>query len=333
MFELVHSGLCVDGYGNLAETERKHGKLRNRLPVVLLDYQFTTQSTWQSASFIFCNRNPKAITTQRQSQQHHNTMETTTTHGKIKRRKRFADPIDILRALPSNIVADIMYPLAIRVIKDRNQLLEAVDCYCEESNHDSGFRRRHPIGLWDVEQVTDFSGVFDAWNRNRTLRNFNEDVSLWNVANATNFSAMFNGCALFNSDVSQWNVTNATNFSYMFCGCKVFNSNLSQWNVTNATTFSYMFNGCALFSSDVSQWNVTNATNFSYMFNGCEVFNSNVSLLNVTNATNFNGMFSGCKLFNSDVSQWNLDSAYCNDMFNGCELFNSRSNVANAVTS
>jgi hypothetical protein len=54
-------------------------------------------------------------------------METTATHGGMKRRKRIDDPMDILRALPSNIVADIVYPLAVHVIKDRNHLVEAVD--------------------------------------------------------------------------------------------------------------------------------------------------------------------------------------------------------------
>jgi Mycoplasma protein of unknown function, DUF285 len=103
--------------------------------------------------------------------------------------------MDILRALPSTIVADIVYPLAIRIIRDRNHLIEAVDFYCDENNHDSGFLRRYPIGLWDVERVTDFSHVFDAWDRK--LQNFDEDVSLWNVASATNFSYMFCHCKLF----------------------------------------------------------------------------------------------------------------------------------------
>jgi surface protein len=169
------------------------------------------------------------------------TMETTTTHGGMKRRKRFADPMDILRALPSNIGADIIYPLAVCVIKDRNHLIEAVDLYCDESSHDSGFHRRYPIGLWDVEPVTDFSRVFDVYERNRKLENFNEDVSSWNVANGTTFERMFYFCTVFNSDVSRWNVAKATDLGGMFCGCNVFNSDVSKWNVANATDLSHMF--------------------------------------------------------------------------------------------
>jgi surface protein len=146
-------------------------------------------------------------------------METTNTHRETKRRKRFADPMDILRALPSNIISDIIYPLAVRVVKDRNHLIEAVDFYCDEINHNSYLCRRYPIGMWDVESVADFSRVFDAFERNRTLRNFNEDVSSWNVANGTTFELTFFGCGSFNSDVSRWNVANATDLSYMFFGC------------------------------------------------------------------------------------------------------------------
>jgi hypothetical protein len=45
-------------------------------------------------------------------------METAATHGGMKTEKRFADLMDILRVLPSNIVADIIYLLVVRVIRD-----------------------------------------------------------------------------------------------------------------------------------------------------------------------------------------------------------------------
>jgi hypothetical protein len=43
--------------------------------------------------------------------------------------------MDILMALPSNIVADNIYPQAVRIIKDPNHLIEAMDFYCDSSNH------------------------------------------------------------------------------------------------------------------------------------------------------------------------------------------------------
>ena len=147
--------------------------------------------------------------------------------------------MDILRALPANIVATNIYPFAVFVIKDRDHLIEAVDRYCGyELASDS--RRRYPIGQWDVERVSDFSGVFNA-ARNRKLRDFNEDLSSWNVSNGTYFERMFYGCKLFNSDVSRWNVANATDLRSMFQGCSSFNSDVSGWNVANATNLRYFF--------------------------------------------------------------------------------------------
>jgi surface protein len=255
---------------------------------------------------------PKQSTTQNtglQSQPTPQTMEAAVLHESY-RGKRFADPMDILRALPSNIVADIIYPLAVRIIQDRNHLIEAVDFYCDERNHDSYLCRRYPIGQWDVEPVRDFSKVFDALNRNKKLRNFfNEDVSSWNVANGTTFERMFGGCKLFNSDVSRWNVANATDLSGMFCECDVFHSDVSQWNVANATNLCAMFSCCRLFNSDVSRWNVANATDLSGMFLECKVFNSDVSGWNVANATDLSLMFFGCEVFYSDVSRWNVSNA------------------------
>jgi surface protein len=202
-----------------------------------------------------------------------------------------------------NIVADIVYPLAVRIIIDRNHLIEAVDFYCNERNHDSDFCRRYPIGMWDVEPVTNFSLLFDA-KRSPKLWHFNEDVSSWNVANATNLSYMFSGCTLFNSDVSRWNVANATDLISMFFGCKVFNSDVSRWNVANATDLSLMFCECEVFNSDVSRWNVANATELRSMFRGCRFFNSDVSRWNVVTVF-VHGMFHHCWSFDREfVSGW-----------------------------
>jgi surface protein len=254
----------------------------------------------------------------------HTDTTTTTVYGGMKRRERFADPMDVLRALPSIIVADIIYPLAVRIIKDRYHLIKAVDFYWDPSNHDSDLCRRYPIGQWDVEAVRDFSNVFDASDRNIKLQNFNEDVSSWNVANGTTFERMFYLCESFNSDVSRWNVANATDLSDMFCNCELFNSDVSRWDVANATDLSYMFCNCGLFNSDLSRWDVANATDLSHMFCECVLFNSDLARWNVANATDLSYMFSWCVLFNSDVSRWNVANAtYLSGMFSGCELFNS----------
>jgi surface protein len=159
-----------------------------------------------------------------------------------KSMKLFADPMDILRALPANIVAVHIYDFAVRVFTDRHKLMEAVDRYCDDDSDDNrdNNRRRYPISQWDVERVRNFSRVFNA-ERNPTLKNFNEDLSKWNVVNGTKFYGTFYGCKSFNSDVSGWNVGKATTLSYMFCFCDSFASNVSGWNVANTDDFSYMF--------------------------------------------------------------------------------------------
>jgi surface protein len=115
----------------------------------------------------------------------------------------------------------------------------------------SDFGCCYPIGQWDVEPVSDFSEVFDAY-QNCVFSYFNEDVLSWNVANGTTFERMFNECRVFNSDVSQWNMANATNLSRMFFDCNMFTSDVSEWDVAHATNLSQMFDGCKMFHSDVS---------------------------------------------------------------------------------
>jgi surface protein len=235
------------------------------------------------------------------------TMETTTTHEGMDKRKRFADPMDILSALPCNIVADIIYPLGVYVIKDRNHLISAVEFYFDESYQDSYLCRRYPIGQWDVEPVSDFSDVFDETSVG--LRNFNEDVSSWNVANATNLSRMFRGCVLFNSDVSRWNVAKVETFESMFEDCTLFNSDVSRWNVASAFNFSSMFSRCKVFNSDVSQWNMARADYVAHMFYECRAFNSDVSRWNLR-ASDYGYMFYRCYMFESDVSGWDANPAF-----------------------
>jgi surface protein len=252
--------------------------------------------------------------------------------------------MDLLRSLPANIVANYIYPFAVKVIKNREELIEAVDEYLDEyysddaeeknDNEDVGKNRiRYPIGDWDVSGVDDFTSVFDE-ERNGKAKNFDEDLSRWNVSRGTSFDRMFYACHVFQSDISNWDSSRATNLRHMFEGCTSFNSDLSRWNVANATNLDGMFICCTTFNSDLSRWNVANATNLSDMFYGCHSFNSDLSRWNVANATNLHSMFFDCTSFNSDLSRWNVANATdLSYMFNGCTSFNSdlpRWEVANA---
>jgi surface protein len=256
-----------------------------------------------------------------------------------------ASVMDLLRSLPANIVANYIYPFAVKVIQNRDELIVAIDEYLDEyysGDHGEGknddeddiknHRIRYPIGDWDVSRVDDFTSVMDR-DRNRKAEHFNEDLSRWNVTNGTRFARMFFGCNLFRSDLSKWNVANATDLSFMFARCTSFNADLSTWNVVNATDLNRMFYGCTSFNSDLSRWNVANATDLGWMFYLCISFNSDLSNWNVANVTNLGSMFYGCTSFNSDLSEWNVANATnLSEMFRNCTSFNadlSRWNVSN----
>jgi surface protein len=246
--------------------------------------------------------------------------------------------MNFLRSLPPNIVANYIYPFAVKVIQNHEELIVAVDEYLDEYYSDDdgeaknddedefgSNRIRYPIGDWDVSRVEDFTSVLDQ-ERNDKAKHFNEDLSRWNVTNGTSFARMFYGCILFHSDLSRWNVTKATNFCEMFRGCHRFNSDLSRWNVTNATNFSKMFFSCYDFNADLSRWNVANATNLLGMFVFCRDFNADLSRWNVANALDLRIMFFHCTIFNSDLSQWDVTNAIqqraLQSMFTRCDMFN-----------
>jgi hypothetical protein len=110
--------------------------------------------------------------------------------------------LDLLRSLPPNLVAHHVYPFAVKVIENHEELINAVDEYFYEfysDDEDVGNNRIHyPICDWDVSRVDDFTSVFDdERNHNRKVQNFNEDLSRWNVANGTSFARMFAWCCRF----------------------------------------------------------------------------------------------------------------------------------------
>lgn len=244
---------------------------------------------------------------------------------------------DILRQLTAIHLCHLIYSFAIRVLRTRDELIKAVDehvAILKDSNR--SFPQGYcPIAHWDVSNVTDFSGVFDAWRNHRMKYHFNPDVSLWDVSKGTSFCHMFRDCRAFNCDLSAWNVGNATDFARMFWGCEVFTSDLSAWNVASATHLPFMFKNCFVFNSDLSGWNVANVDNFSNMFSDCHVFNADLSRWNVANATDICWMFFACRVFNADLSRWNVANAtnLCG-MFQKCYVFNSDLsgwNVANVT--
>jgi hypothetical protein len=102
----------------------------------------------------------------------------------------------LLHSLPVNIFTNYVYPFAVKVLQNHEELIMAVDEYLNELYNDDGEEKNggnedqnrihYPIGDWDVSRVDDFTSVFDHV-RNCKARNFNKDLSKWNVANGTSF--------------------------------------------------------------------------------------------------------------------------------------------------
>lgn len=87
----------------------------------------------------------------------------------------------------------------------------AVDACRFDSSNDSvvAFACRHSIGSWDLNQVTDFSGVFDR-ERNPVAEGFNEEISEWDTSRGRTMKQMFAVNEKFNQYVENrdtWSVT------------------------------------------------------------------------------------------------------------------------------
>jgi Mycoplasma protein of unknown function, DUF285 len=102
-------------------------------------------------------------------------------------------------------------------ILNRDELLAAVDSYlANDTSHLSyaALQYGYPIGMWDVSQVTDFSGIFHA-GRNPLAYSFNEDLRGWNTSAVESMAFMFTGAAMFNGDVSLWSTGRVTRMTGM----------------------------------------------------------------------------------------------------------------------
>lgn len=77
-------------------------------------------------------------------------------------------------------------------------LKRAVDLILRGSGAESVESQYGSMEDWDVSQITDFSQLFDATNRNPSAATFDADISRWNTSSSTSMAAMFRGCTNFN---------------------------------------------------------------------------------------------------------------------------------------
>lgn len=85
-------------------------------------------------------------------------------------------------------------------IPNKAELTWAVDSILRSSEDDAASVEAlyGKIEDFDVSQVTDFSRLFDATERNENAKNFNKDISKWNLSKAASTSAMFRDATAFN---------------------------------------------------------------------------------------------------------------------------------------
>ena len=66
----------------------------------------------------------------------------------------------------------------------------------------------------DTSLIRDMSRLFQT-------SDFNGDISKWDVSNVTDMVGMFNAATSFNQDISKWNVSNVTNMDMCFKGTPI----------------------------------------------------------------------------------------------------------------
>jgi surface protein len=276
------------------------------------------------------------------------------TGGAAAAKKETPTTLDLLRSLPPYIVANFVYPFAVKVVKNREELIEAVDEYLDEFyNNIDGDEVSWPDEE-DEEDDEDTSSDDEEAKEQDALSTFSDDHILSDPCHQNSSTEPFGGDEPQDGEettagfvhsrrthypIGDWDVSRLDDFTSVFDHlrnrkARNFDEDLSRWNVANGTSFVRMFYGCHIFQSDLSRWNVANATDMSEMFYGCTRYNSDVSRWKTANTTNLCLMFWSCTNFNSDVSDWNVANATnLSGMFYGCVRFNSdlsRWNVANA---
>ena len=187
------------------------------------------------------------------------------------------------------------------------ELRNAVDAYMVDDSKTSivAAQYGHPIGVWDVSRIADFSQLFDA-SRNTNFLNFDADLSGWNVSNAINMYAMFQQTVSFqdlSNALSRWDVSKVTDMSSMFASSS-FSGDVSQWQVDRVTDFSFFAEFAVSFRSDVSMWNTSAAQDMGWMFRAAKSFQSNVSGWDISKVLDFSNLFAGASSFNQNLCSW-----------------------------
>jgi len=111
------------------------------------------------------------------------------------------------------------------------------------------------LSNWDMSNVTDMRGMFNAFGYYSTLTSVKEllgDINNWDTSSVIDMSHVFhftgNNLKEFSLDLTGWDVSNVKNMSSMFSSTGVYSQtieiDISNWDTSNVTDMSYMFYGC-----------------------------------------------------------------------------------------
>jgi uncharacterized protein YjbI with pentapeptide repeats len=155
----------------------------------------------------------------------------------------------------------------------------------------------------DVSRMTNFQWLF---NDNKTLENFDGDISDWDVSNVEDMSYMFAECNITfkNTDLSGWNVSKCKSMAWMFEDIQFdpnseYNYDLSGWDMSNVDCINGMFYDSNFNSDSICQWNVSNITKMYKTFARCK-FNQDLSGWNASNVRDYGLIFAGSGLENKE---------------------------------
>jgi surface protein len=134
----------------------------------------------------------------------------------------------------------------------------------------------YPLASWCVDDVTDFSGIF------QDLAEFNEyQLSNWTVSNAVDMSNMVRwigagpGIGMPPSPMLR-NGETLTNFCLQFANASSFNQDLSSWDVSNVMDMSGMFLDATSYNQPMAEWNISTVTDFTSMLQGASLYNQSL---------------------------------------------------------
>jgi surface protein len=122
------------------------------------------------------------------------------------------------------------------------------------------FAFNQPIGIWDVNSVTNMEDMF------RQDSAFNQPIGDWDVSSVTTMECIFQSASAFNQDINDWVVGSVKNMSGMFSGASAFNQRISDWDVSTVTDMSWMFSGASAFDQSLTGWDINSVTTMEEMF-------------------------------------------------------------------